>query len=363
MNLLFLVPGQVGGSEPYLTNLVRAMLESEHRFTLFTPRGFKAAYGEIAGGCELVEAPWSSGAQARRIVAENSWLSFVAGRRRLDLLHHGGGTSPFLKSKPAVVTIHDIQYRHYPENFVKAKRVWLRVNVPWSAKRNEAITVPSDFVKRDLVSAFDIDPLKVVIVPFGTEGLLATGISEDETRRRYDLERPYFLFPARTYPHKNHAGLIEAFAVVSPEADLVLTGAPWFRDKAIDLEAERRGMKERVRRLGSIPRQDLAGLYRGATALVFPSRFEGFGVPILEAMSVGCPVVCSNTTALPEVAGEAAITLDPDDLLGWTKTMQDLLGDEALRRGLIQRGIERAAHFTWKHSAQQQISAYEMAKA
>lgn len=359
VNLMFMVPGEVGGSEPLLTNLVEAMLDSGHEFTVFGVRGIKDSYPQLAHRTEIVEVPWSSGAQALRIAAENSWLAKEVRRRRLDLIHHGVGTTPFVKVSPAVVTLHDIQYHHFPENFVKIKRAYLKVNVPYSVRHCEVVCVPSEWVKSDVLKAFRVDPQKLAVVPFGSERLFGPQpISAETVRERYRLDRPYFFFPGRSYPHKNHRFLIESFAPVG-DAELILTGPPWFRDRDIQRSISHMSLEGRVRHLGHVKRADLAGIYSGAVALVYPSRFEGFGAPVLEAMSVGCPVVSSNAAALPEVVGDAGILLDPLDRTGWTEAMEKLLADSSLREMLIDKSRARASSFSWERSARLQLAAYE----
>jgi alpha-1,3-rhamnosyl/mannosyltransferase len=362
INLLFLVPGEVGGSEPLLTNLVEAMGASGHELTVFAVKGFGSAHPGVGGAAEIVEVPWATGAQGLRIAAEHSWLAIEARRRKLDVIHHGGGTAPFVKTAPTVVTVHDIQFHHHPENFVKLKRAWLRLNVPRTVQRADVVTVPSEWVRQDLAASLRADPSKVMVVPFGSENLFgSTPASAAQARERYRLDGPFFLFPGRTYPHKNHRMLIEAFAPLADRAQLVFTGAPWFRDGEVAAAARHLGLTGKVRNLGLVPRGDLAGLYTAAVALVYPTRFEGFGAPVLEAMSAGCPVVASNSTAVPEVVGDAGILLDPDDLEGWTGSMQKLIEDGGLRALLAGKGRARAAEFSWDRSAQLQLSAYEKA--
>lgn len=359
---MFLAPGEVGGSEPLLTNLVSALADTDNQIFVFALKGLGAAYPEIAAKTDLIEVPWRRNSQVLRIGLENTWLAMKARRLALDVMHHGVGTTPYLKPRPAVVTIHDIQYVHYPDNFVKLKRQWLKRNVPFTARSCEAITVPSRWVKRDIERSFGISGDKIVVVPFGSENLFGRHPSSaEDVRSRYSLDRPFFLFPGRTYPHKNHRFLVEAFGRISGTCDLIFTGAPWFRDKEIEAAARHMNLTGRVRHLGLVPRADLAGLYSAATALAYPTRFEGFGAPVIEAMSLGCPVIASDVTAVPEVAGDAGILLEPDDLAGWSDTMERLLTDEHLRSELAARGHERALMFSWKHAAELQLDAYRMA--
>jgi glycosyltransferase involved in cell wall biosynthesis len=363
VNLLFLEPGEVGGSEALLTNLVRAMGACGHDLVVVAMQGFRAAHPDIETIAEVVEAPWSSNLRPLRIAAEHTWLAVMARRRHLDVVHHGVGTAPFVKVLPTVVTIHDIQYRHYPEYFHPLKLAWLRTNVPYVVHHSEVITVPSQFVREDLMAAFDADPDKVVVVPFGSEGLLAPSAGSDVVRERYGLERPFFLFPGRSYPHKNHRFLVEAWAPVAGRADLVFTGPDGPRDTEIGETAARLGVATGLRRLGLVSRGDLAGLYESAEALAWPSRFEGFGAPVLEAMGAGCPVVASAATAIPEVVGDAGLLLSPDDTAGWTAALDRILTDPGLREDLVRRGRARAGEFSWKRSGSLQVAAYEQAVA
>jgi len=363
VNLLFVEPGEVGGSEALLTNLVRAVGASSHDLLVVAMQGFRAAHPDIEDVAEIVEAPWSSNLRPLRIAAEHTWLALLARRRHLDVVHHGVGTAPFVKTRPTVVTLHDIQYRHYPEYFHPLKLAWLRANVPFVVRHSEVICVPSQFVRDDVTAAFGADPDKVLVVPFGGEGLLAPSAGAEQVMERFGLERPFFLFPGRSYPHKNHRFLVEAWAPVAGRADLVLTGPPGPRDAEIDETAERLGVAKGLRRLGLVSRGELAALYESAEALAWPSRFEGFGVPVLEAMSAGCPVVASDATAIPEVVGDAGLLLSPDDTQAWTTALDRLLSDPGLRRDLVRRGRERARAFSWERSGVLQVAAYEQAVA
>lgn len=364
VNLLFLVPGEVGASEALLVNLVRSMSSSGHRIVVFGLRGLRGTYPDLFDQVQLVEAPWSRGRQGLRIAAENTWLGWQARRWKLDVIHHGVGTTPLLKTVPSVATIHDIQYRHYPANFAAMKLRWLSFNVPMTLRSCRMVSVPSEWVKRDLVEQLGADAEKVTVVPFGSEDPFAGPPADpDEARSRYRLDRPFLLYPARSYVHKNHRFLLEAYKPVSERCDLVLTGAPWPRDRELADAARGLGLSGRVRQLGLIDRRDLGGLYLSACALVYPSRFEGFGAPILEAMSVGCPVIASDATCIPEVVGEAGVLLDPDDLDGWTETISRVLEDDGYAANLATKGRERASGFNWERSARLQIETYERALA
>jgi alpha-1,3-rhamnosyl/mannosyltransferase len=185
-----------------------------------------------------------------------------------------------------------------------------------------------------------------------------------DPRTRYKLDRPFFLYPAITYPHKNHLTLVRAFAEVTAKgADtlLVLTHRPDAMEAEMLALIDALGLRDRVRRLGHVPRGDLDWFYANAVALTFPSRFEGFGLPVLEAMGNGCPVIAANATALPDVLGEAGVLVDPDDVAGWAAAMYDLAGDAERRAALIAAGRARVDRFNWASSAEALVAAYHAA--
>jgi len=181
----------------------------------------------------------------------------------------------------------------------------------------------------------------------------------------YDLgDRPYFFLPAITYPHKNHLMLLHAFAEVHrehPEALLVLTSGEAQMNAAITETIDQLGLTGHVRRLGRVPARDIVALYHEATALTFPSLYEGFGLPVLEAMSSRCPVLASDATALPETAGGAAVLLPPTDPAAWAQAMGRLLTDQAWAAELAAAGEARIAAFDWHASARTQIDVYRRA--
>jgi glycosyltransferase involved in cell wall biosynthesis len=182
-------------------------------------------------------------------------------------------------------------------------------------------------------------------------------------RAAYKLERPYFFYSGLLSPRKNVRMLVEAFGVVRDALphDLVMTGGPGYLETSLDDVIDRYKLAGRVRRIGLVAQADLPGLYGGATALLFPSRYEGFGLPPLEAMACGCPVVCSNATALPEVVGDAALTFDPNDTRVLAELMLTVARDERLRSDLVQRGQARAASFSYGRVAREVLALIEEA--
>jgi glycosyltransferase involved in cell wall biosynthesis len=365
INLLWLVPGQVGGSETYVARLLSGLAErsSELDYTLFALPQFAEAHPELSSTFKTAFAPVTGQWRSFRVAGENSWLIAQCRRRNIDLLHHAGGTMPFLRGTRRVLTIHDLQYLYYPEYFSATKLRFLKMMVPRSAEAARLVLTPSEFTRRTVIERLNIDPSIVITIPHG--------VSPRESKRQdvpvrelYDLPGPYLVFPAITYPHKNHLVLLKAFAKLQrrhPEVSLVLTGAKGSMEVRVAAEIRELGIEGQVRRLGHVPSADLDGLYHEAVGLVFPSRFEGFGAPVLEAMSRGCPVIAANSTALPEVVGEAGVLVSPDNSDDWSMAMADLLEDEEMRSRLSKLGTEQARRFTWTRAADLLEEAYRYA--
>ena len=374
INLLWMVPGVVGGSETYTTRLLSGLAEQSSpdlSYTLFTLPQFSSAHPEFAAEFDLAFAPVTGQWKSFRVAGENSWLTIQARLKKIDLIHHAGGTMPLVHSARPVLTIHDLQYLFYPEYFTRTKLTWLRQMVPRSAEAARVILVPSEFSRRTVIERLNIDPSVVIVVPHGISPREPRGPVPD-LRDRYELHGPIFLYPAATYPHKNHLLLLEAFKkflAVHPDALLVLTGAKAYMESLtakqmharIQEEIKTLGIEPNVRQLGFVPSDDLDALYQEATATLFPSKFEGFGAPVLEAMSRGCPVVASNATALPEVVGDAGLLISPDNADEWCETMSNLVRDAEVRERLAKLGPERAREFTWARSANILEDAYRHA--
>ncbi len=363
VNLLWLVPGVVGGSEEYTIRTLLGLAEQgrdDLDVTVFCLRAFVDAHPDVAEAFATVTLPLTGREKSMRLAAESSWLGYQSLHHDLDLLHHAGGIMPPLRGAPGVLTIHDLQPFVMPEHFSPVKRNFSRIAIPRSVRAARLVLTPSEFTRRSVVELLDADPDDVVVVPHGVSPTPAEGTGAEALHGRYDLDRPYFVFPAITYPHKNHLVLVRALAAV-PDALLVLTGGAAQLERAVLAEADRLGVGDRVRRPGRVPRADLDGLLDGATALLFPSQFEGFGAPVLEAMSRGCPVVAADTTALPEVVGDAGILLPPDEPEEWSRVMLELLANPDRRRDLAAAGRARAAEFTWSRSATTLLAAYERA--
>ena len=358
VNLLWCIPGQVGGSEEYLARQLIGLAEIESVVvpTLYVLPGFAAAHPELANVFRLIEAPTDGANRGRRVLVERGWLARET--KGSDLVHHGGGTVPRVGDQPVVLTIHDLQYLTYPQYFSRLKRRYLHTVMPRSAGRADVIAVPTDFVRQTVVEAYGVSADNVVVVPHGIESALGRSATPaDELRRKFDLgEGPLLVLPAVTHPHKGHLFLLRVLAErwTDPALRLVLIGGVGAAEDAVRSSIEQRGLNGRVVRAGRVSQADRDGLLKMADAMVFPSEYEGFGAPVIEAMTLGTPVICSDRTCLPEVAGDAAVVL-PLDIDAWAGALDLVTRD---RERLVRAGHVRASQFTARHSARALLTAY-----
>ena len=368
VNLLWLVPGEVGGSEEYVCRLLEGVDEVASRdidMTLFVNRRFWAAHPKLANAHRLEVAAISGRSRAARVIAESSWLAARLESLNVDLVHHPGGTVPLRSRGPILLSLHDLQYLAHPEFFSSLKRTYLGAVVPRSTRQAAVVTAPSEFARGTVIDELGVAPERVLVVPHGipaSEPGWAT--PPDVVRARYGLNGPFLLYPAVTWAHKNHIAVVRALAELRrdhPDLTLVLTGAAGPAEALVAEEIARLELTDWVRRTGRVPAVDVNGLYDEAAMTVIPSRYEGFGIPALEAMRRGCPVVAARATALPEVVGDAAMLVDPDDVDGWVAAIDSILTDPERREALVAAGRSRAAHFSGERAAAALLNAYRLA--
>jgi glycosyltransferase involved in cell wall biosynthesis len=288
----------------------------------------------------------------------------AARQDRLDLLHVTYTLPPALACR-TVVSVHDISYTIFPEAFSPRDRLLLSLAVPLSMRRADAVITISEAARRDILKRYRLNPAKVTTTHLGVESHFqpvrdrATLV---EIRARYRLPEQFLLAVGNLQPRKNLQRLIEAFATLRRDgritAKLVLVGKTLWRVSEIFASIQGYGLADEVITTGYVPDEDLAAIYSAATVFVYPSLYEGFGLPPLEAMACGTPVLTSNTSSLPEVVGEAAITVDPLATGALALAIERLLGDAALRQDLIGRGLIHAQGFTWEATAAQTREVY-----
>jgi glycosyltransferase involved in cell wall biosynthesis len=261
-----------------------------------------------------------------------------------------------MATRPYVLTIHDLQFRTYPEYFTWKKRAYLGTVIGASARRARVVAVPSDYVRDSVVEAYGVDRRNVHVVPHGFEPSLLSDVAEEgDLRRRFALgDGPVIVYPAVTNRHKNHRFLIELMASswTDPDLRLVLTGGKGTADGEVVAAPD-----PRIRRVGRVPARDRNGLLHMATAMVFPSQYEGFGAPLIEAMALGCPVVASDSTCIPAIVDGAGLVL-PLDREAWAGALDRVTHE---RDTMIAAGRARAMAFTAAASGAALAAAYTAA--
>jgi glycosyltransferase involved in cell wall biosynthesis len=368
LNLLYLVPGEVGGSEIYAHRLVDALgrARPDVRFTAFA--GHEAAPSLRRQGwpsnVRVHELPFSARNKPLRVAAESTLLPGAAARARVDVLHSLGTTAPLVAGRPSVVTILDLIYEAFPDTFPPAARLGLRALVGPAARRATRVITISEAVKRDVVDRLRVPADRVDPVLLG-RGMrpAAAPTPEDELRRRFALGTGRVLLcVSAALVHKNIPRLLRAMTTLGPQHDDVTLVVAGHQGRELErLEALRAelGLDGRVVFTGWIEDADLEGLYATAAVCAYPSLYEGFGLPVLEAMTRGVPLACSDATSLPEVAGDAAVLFDPLDPGAIAAAIASLLDDPERADALRVRGRERAEHFTWERCAEGVIATYE----
>jgi len=290
-------------------------------------------------------------------------VQWVTGK--LDLFHSPDFVLPPVNGRiPTLLTVHDLSFIHYPHVFPERLVSYLNQVVPWSISRASHILADSEATRNDLLTIWQVPPEKVTVLYSGVHERFQPvndPVKITAVRQKYHLaEWPYLLSVGTLQPRKNYQMLIRAFAPLADKVPhhLVISGGKgWLYDEMM-AEVAHQGLEDRVHFIGFVADADLPALYSAASLFVFPSLYEGFGLPLLEAMGCGTAVLTSNSSSLPEVAGNAAQQLPPDDQAAWTEAMQALLIDESRRRTLVLAGQNQVKQFSWQESARQLLKIY-----
>jgi glycosyltransferase involved in cell wall biosynthesis len=367
LNLIFLVPREMSGLETYARELTSALLEEKPglRLTAFINREASSdpTWRELVS---TITVPVHGRRRAAWVRGEQLLLPKLAQRSGVDVLHSLASTAPAWGSFARVATIHDVIYRIYPEAH-GWRSLALRALIPLAARRSDRIIAPSKTTRRDLVRLLRLPEEKIDVVPNGI-GLppAAHWTPEGELRRRYDLDaRPLLLTVSLKRPNKNLLRLLDALALIPIERRplLVLAGHATPYEQELREHAAHLNISGDTRFLSWVPSDELEGLYHASTCFVFPSLYEGFGLPVLEAMTRGVPVACSNRGALAEVADDAALLFDPEEPRSIAAAVEKLLADQTERKRLISLGRANAARFSWAETARKTLASYESALA
>jgi len=358
------VPSERTGTEQYSLHLIRALVrlgKEAHHFRLYfnqpPPKGLFERNERVEWRIIPFPRLWS-----------HLRLAWEIHRRPPDVLFIPAHVLPLLHPSRCVVTIHDLGFLYYPETHPPLARWYLCWATRFNARHAQRVIVDSKATRDDLIAFYHLEPQKIVVAyPSGAEGFtpVKDPLRLAQVRRRYHTGESYFLYVGSLHPRKNILTLLEAFArlhkyaIIRKDTKLVLVGKRGWLYQEIFRRAQEDDLAGKVSFPGYVSTEDLAALFSGAVAFVFPSLYEGFGLPILEAMACEVPVISSNTSSLPEVVGDAGLLVDPHNVKELCEAMARLYHDPVLRNELISRGKRRRRLFSWEACAHQVLSTLE----
>ncbi len=357
------IPKQMAGAGVYTFQLVRALaqIESEHEFVVFARDHL---FDEFADTLQIVPAGGKH--PVLRLAWEQTALPFLLRKHHIDLLHSPHHHAPLVVGPGIrrVVTFNDVTFLLLPERYPRVRRHYMAAVTRAASRVADAVITPSDAVTSDVVKELGLKPEIVTTIPDAAGAQYVPSADSDVARVRgeHDLSETYILSVGSQEPGKNRTRLIQAFNRIHeqhPGVQLVVVGQPAWNYESDTNLVRQLGLQQRVRFLGYVPDGDLPALYAGATFSAFPSLYEGFGLPVLESMACGTPVLTSNVGATAEVAGDAAILVVPYDVDAIADAIARLLDEEDLRGQLRTLGLERASQFSWDRTARETLAVYE----
>ncbi len=349
------LPNRVGSSEVCFELLVElAKIDNKNDYTIYLPT-------EPTPDMPLESANWQYKVLPNKTLWTIFALSPAVRKQYLDVFfsptHYGLLFAPC----PEVISILDVSYKYFPELFKKKDLVQLALWGGYSVRHASKIVAISESSKNDIIKEYKVPPTKVAVVHLGIKNARESKMTKKELFEKYSIEEPYILFVGTLQPRKNIVRLVEAFSRMDMNMKLVIIGRRGWKFEEI-LEAPARfGVKEQVLFLEDVTDENLPEFYKNAELFVLPSLYEGFGLPILEAMKYGCPVATSNISSLPEAGGDAAIYFDPENVDDMAHAIEKVLSDKKLRGGMIKKGHDQVKKFSWEKSAREVLKVLEEA--
>jgi len=341
------------GTENYSLFLIRALLQLDQQ-------SHYRLYFNGAPAPDLL--PTTPNVQMQVMPFPRLWthlrLSWEMATRAPEVLFVPAHVLPIVHPRRSVVTVHDLGYLYYPQAHTRWARTYLQWSTAWNVRAAAHVIADSQATRRDLITHCRVPADKITVIYPGFDPSFAPVRDQEQVaaaRQRYGIPPDYVIFVGTLHPRKNLTALLEALAALAREGretHLVVVGKKGWLYEPLFARVQQLGLEAQVHLAGYVPQGDLPPLLSGAQAFVLPSLYEGFGFPVLEAMACGVPVICSNVSSLPEVAGDAALLVDPHDPAALATALRRVLDDRELRRDLIERGRRQVARFSWQACAQ-----------
>jgi len=379
LNATLFRPGQMGGMETYFRNLLYSLQEVDDKnsYALLCDRHYvnelplsNKNFKETLYNFTKPSFRWLLRGIIRNITKIDI-LQSAMNSLDVDVIHHPFSIlNPLDLTIPSVLTFHDMQHEFFPDYFSTYEMKIRKEFYSPSAKQATRIIAISNYSKSCLVKMYNIAPEKIDVIYHGYNSrfrIIEDSSRLEQIRLRYGIRKPFLYYPAATWPHKNHIMLLAALKMLKDkyafEGQLVLSGMTRKTNSELKKKIDQLGVVDSVKILGYLPYEDLPYLYNLARMLVFPSLFEGFGLPLVEAMACGCPIACSNTTSIPEVIDDAGVFFDPTSAEDIAEKVSMLWNSEEERKTLIGKGLERVKSkaFSWENNARKTIKVYKKA--
>lgn len=362
------MPGKVGGGETYLLNLLKELQKVDvlDLIVFTTPFNDQVLRGM---GLNCVMYPVPANRRGLRVALEQAFLPWLCRRHSIDVLHTPANISLLFPSCPMIVTIHDM---HYTEYSTGIRGMYYRLLLPISARRSSRIITDSRLSANQILSRTGVSCDRVTVVHLAADDAFlsdhGTGVPNWSSIASYGLGKCYLLYVGSSAPHKNLTTLIEAFSVARsaiPEYQLAMVGDMGNRLTNLSSDVTNNGFLEpgSIVFTGRVSKEELLNLYCGASAFVFPSLYEGFGLPVVEAMASGVPVISSDSSCLPEICGDAALLVNATSAAELADAITRVITDENLASALVEKGKMRAANFSWERVAWETVAVYQNALA
>lgn len=337
-------------------------IDTTNRYTVYTTRGVDAAALGLPANFVVRPSRFPTINPRVRIPWEQLIAPISLAREGADVYHGVLNVMPLLAAIPSVVTIHDLSAILFPQTFRRINRMYTRWAINVSAKRAAHIFTVSEYAKREIVTHLHVPAERVTVTYDACDARFQPAPAAELAafRQRHGLPERYLFYLGTLEPRKNIPRLLDAYAQIAHEVDapLLIGGGKGWLYEPILAQAERLQLGDKLKFVGYIPQEEQHLWYGAATAFVFPSLYEGFGMPPLEAMACGTPVIVSNASCLPEVTGDAGLQVDPHDVDGWADAMRRILADAALRADLSARGLVQATKFSWLDTARRTQAIY-----